>query len=62
MSKFYHSNKGTPVWTYSAFTKAGAYSLARTYQNKLGAVIVEPPFYDSDKELWYFVIEPLWND
>jgi hypothetical protein len=62
MSKFYHSNNGTPVYIYSAFTKSGAYVLAKRYQNLLKAVIIEPPFYDDDKKLWCFIVEPIWND
>ena len=55
MSKFYFDNDlKAPVWYYTTFTKSGAYALAKTMIKKYNVVVIEPPRYDKNKDLWYF--------
>lgn len=56
MSKFISVNRDDePVWCFSAFTKGGAYVLAKRYRDKLGAEIIEEPM-ERDDGMWVFMV------
>jgi hypothetical protein len=45
------------LYTVSAFTKAGAVTLAKTYRDKIGAKIQGDVSQDEKTSLWQFVVE-----
>lgn len=51
---YFNNDMKAPVWYYSAFTKAGAYRLAKAMIKTHNVAVIEPPRYDEKKELWYF--------
>lgn len=44
-----------PVWCFTAFTKGGAYVLAKRYRDKVGCEIVEEPM-ERDDGVWVFMV------
>ena len=56
MGKFISVNRDEePVWCFSAFTKGGAYVLAKRYRDKLGSEIIEEPMLRDDG-MWVFMV------
>ena len=45
------------LYTVSAFTKAGAVALAKTYRDKIGAKIHGEVSQDEKTSLWQFAVE-----
>ena len=54
-SPYYVNGEDEPIWCFTAFTKGGAWVLARVYRNKIGAEIVEEPM-QRDDGLWVFMV------
>lgn len=54
-SPYYVNDKDEPIWTFTAFTKGGAWVLAKRYRDKLGSEIIEEPM-ERDDELWVFMV------
>jgi len=47
-----HNNKmDDPIWCYSAFSKIGAITLAKTMQSKFGCEVFEQPILRDDS-MW----------
>lgn len=56
MSMFISVNReDEAVWCFSAFTKGGAYVLAKRYRDKLGCEIIEEPM-ECDNGMWVFMV------
>jgi hypothetical protein len=51
----YDNQLDSDVWLRTAMTKSGAYSLAKTYQTKFKATVLEKPFLSEDG-FWVFLI------
>ena len=43
------------ILVFTAFTKGGAYVLAKRYRDKLGCTIVEEPM-ERDDSMWVFMV------
>ena len=54
-SPYYVNREDEPIWCFTAFTKAGAYVLAKRYRDKLGCEIIEEPMLRDD-DLWVFMV------
>lgn len=54
-SPYYNNDENEPIWTFTAFTRVGAFVLAKRYRDKLGSEIVEEPFEREDG-LWVFMV------
>jgi hypothetical protein len=48
-----------PVWLFTAFTKGGAWVLAKRYRDKIGCEILEEPMLRDD-DLWVFMVSNPW--
>lgn len=44
-----------PIWCFTAFTKGGAWVLAKRYRDKLGSQIVAEPM-ERDDTMWVFMV------
>lgn len=55
MSVYYNNNENEPIWTFTAFTRGGAFVLAKRYRDKLGSQIIEEPFERKDG-MWVFMV------
>jgi len=44
----YNNKRDDPIWCYSAFSKIGAITLAKTMQNKFGCTLFEQPILRDD--------------
>ena len=54
-SHFYVNRDDEAVWCFSAFTKGGAYVLAKRYRDKLGCEIIEEPM-ERDDSMWVVMV------
>lgn len=54
-SPYYVNSEDDPIWCVSAFTKAGAWVLVRTYCKKMGCTLVEEPM-ERDDGMWMFMV------
>lgn len=54
-SPYYNNDENEPIWTFTAFTRGGAFVLAKTYRDKIGSMIVEEPFEREDG-MWVFMV------
>lgn len=54
MNKIGENSKDEPIWTYSAMTETGAYTLAKTVRDKMGCTILEKPMLH-ENGLWFFM-------
>ena len=54
-SPYYDNDMNEPIWCFTAFTKGGAWVLAKTYRDKIGSSIVEEPM-ERDDGLWVFMV------
>lgn len=62
MSELYYVNSmDEPVWVFTAFTKGGAWVLAKRYRDKLGSTIVEEPM-QRDDEVWVVMVSNPFMD
>lgn len=52
---YYVNRDDEPIWTFTAFTKGGAWVLAKRYRDKLGCEIVEEPMLRDDS-MWVFMV------
>jgi hypothetical protein len=44
-----------PIWLFTAFTRGGAFVLAKRYRDKLGCEIIEEPM-ERDDGMWVFMV------
>ena len=51
----YENQENELIWTFAAYTRGGAFVLAKTYRDKLGSEIVEEPF-ERDDGMWVFMV------
>jgi hypothetical protein len=58
-SVYYNNDENEPIWMFTAFTRSGAFVLAKTYRNKLGSEIIEEPFEREDG-MWVFMVTNPW--
>lgn len=54
-SHFYVNREDDPIWCITAFTKGGAWVLAKRYRDKLGSQIIEPPI-ERDDSMWVVMV------
>lgn len=54
-SPYYENDMNEPIWCFTAFTKGGAWVLAKRYRDKIGSTIIEEPM-ERDDGLWVFMV------
>lgn len=55
MRPYYNNEENELIWTFTAFTRGGAFVLAKRYRDKFGSEIVEEPFEREDG-MWVFMV------
>jgi hypothetical protein len=60
-STYYENDMDELIWTFTAFTKGGAWVLAKRYRDKIGSTIIEEPMEREDG-LWVFMVSNPFMD
>lgn len=61
-SPYYVNSEDEAVWCITAFTKGGAWVLAKRYRDKLGSTILEEPM-ERDDSMWVVMVSnPFMKD
>jgi hypothetical protein len=61
-SPYYVNDEKELIWTFSAFTRSGAYVLAKVYRDKIGSEIVQEPFEREDGMWVFMVTNPFYEE